>query len=218
MAARIITIAQQKGGAGKTTLAAHLAVAWARRGNTVGLVDIDPQRSLASWHGWRKTHHPDGAPLHLSDVAGWRLGTELDRLRSRFDIIIVDTPPHAETEARAAVRAADMLLLPVQPSPMDLWATAPTVTMAERENTPALVVMNRMPARGKLPEVMLEKLLEEGLPIAHTRLGNRVAYAASMMEGKGVVEYQSGSTAAREIGALATEVMARLKGQSKGRR
>ncbi len=218
MVARIITIAQQKGGAGKTTLAVHLAVTWARRGNTVGLVDIDPQRSLAAWHAWRQTHHPDGAPLHMSDVAGWRLGTELERLRPRFDIIVVDTPPHAETEARAAVRAADMLLIPVQPSPMDLWATAPTVAMAERESTPALVVMNRMPARGRLPETMLEKLLEEGLPIAHSRLGNRVGYAASMMEGKGVGEYQAGSTAAREIAALATEVMAGLKGQARARR
>ncbi|MQX36155.1 ParA family partition ATPase [Roseospira navarrensis] len=217
MAARIITVAQQKGGAGKTTVAAQLAVTWARRGNSVAIVDIDPQRSLASWHGWRMEHHPDGAALHLSDVAGWRLGTELDRLRDRFDMVVVDTPPHAETEARAAVRAGDILLLPVQPSPMDLWATRTTVEMATKEKTDALIVMNRMPPRGKLPDIMLEKLLEEGLPIAHTKLGNRVAYAASMMEGKGVVEYQPRSTAAREIGALAMEVLATLKGRAKKR-
>jgi chromosome partitioning protein len=217
MASRIITVAQQKGGAGKTTLAAQLAVTWAKRGNSVAVVDIDPQRSLASWHAWRIEHHADGVPLHLSDVAGWRLGTELDRLRGRFDMVIVDTPPHAETEARAAVRAGDILLLPVQPSPMDLWATRTTVEMAAKENTEALIVMNRMPPRGKLPELMLEKLLEEGLPIAHTKMGNRVAYAASMMEGKGVVEYQPSSTAAREIGALATEVLATLKGREKRR-
>jgi chromosome partitioning protein len=217
MAARIITVAQQKGGAGKTTLAAQLAVAWARRGNRVAVVDIDPQRSLANWHAFRMEQHPDGAPLHLSDVAGWRLGTELDRLRGRFDMVVVDTPPHAETEARAAVRAGDILLMPIQPSPMDLWATRPTVEMADKENTAALIVMNRMPPRGKLPEVMLEKLLEEGLPIAHTKLGNRVAFAASMMEGKGVVEYQPSSTAAREISALATEVLATLKGRERRR-
>ncbi|MBB4285341.1 ParA family partition ATPase [Roseospira goensis] len=217
MAARIITVAQQKGGAGKTTLAAQLAVTWARRKNSVAIVDIDPQRSLAAWHAWRAAHYPDGVALHLSDVAGWRLGTELDRLRHRFDIVIVDTPPHAETDARAAVRAGDMLLLPIQPSPMDLWATQPTVHMAETENTAALIVMNRMPPRGKLPDILLERLLEEGLPIAHTKMGNRVAYAASMMEGKGVVEYQPSSTAAREIGALATEVLATLKGREKRR-
>ncbi|KAA5604793.1 ParA family protein [Roseospira marina] len=217
MAARIITIAQQKGGAGKTTLAAQLAVTWARRGQSVGLVDIDPQRSLASWHAWRAEHQPDGAALHLSDVAGWRLGTELDRLRDHFDVVVIDTPPHAETEARAAVRAGDILLLPVQPSPMDLWATRSTAEMAEKESTDALIVMNRMPPRGKLQEIMLEKLLEEGLPIAHTTLGNRVAFAASMMEGQGVVEYQPRSTAAREIGALATEVFATLKGRDKRR-
>jgi len=217
MAARIITVAQQKGGAGKTTLAAHLAVVWARRGMSVALVDIDPQRSLAAWHALRTTAYPNGTELHLSDIAGWRVGTELERLRDHFDMILVDTPPHAETEARAAVRAGDMVLLPIQPSPMDLWATAPTVAMAEKENTPALIVLNRMPPRGKLQEIMLEKLLEEGLPVAHTRLGNRVAFAASMMEGKGVVEYQSGSTAAREINALATEVIATLKGREKRR-
>ncbi|MBB4266402.1 ParA family partition ATPase [Roseospira visakhapatnamensis] len=217
MAARIITVAQQKGGAGKTTLAAHLAVAWARRKMSVALVDIDPQRSLAAWHALRREAHPNGADLHLSDVAGWRLGTELDRLRGRFDMVVVDTPPHAETEARAAVRAGDMVLLPVQPSPMDLWATRPTVDMAEKEKTTALIVLNRMPPRGRLQEAMLEKLLEEGLPVAHTRLGNRVAFAASMMEGKGVVEHQPRSTAASEINALATEVIATLKGRDKRR-
>ncbi|MBK1663147.1 cobyrinic acid a,c-diamide synthase [Rhodospirillum rubrum] len=211
MAARIITIAQQKGGAGKTTLVAQLAVAYAALGRAVALVDIDPQGSLAAWHRLRgETLGAGAGGLHLSDVAGWRLGTELDRLRNSYDIVIVDTPPHAETEARTAVRAGDIVLVPIQPSPMDLWATAATLDLARKEHTETLLVLNRVPPRGRLPEVIEARLQADDLPIAKTRIGNRTALAASLLEGKGVVETDRGSRAAEEIRALAGEVLAHL--------
>ncbi|MCF8480063.1 MAG: ParA family protein [Rhodospirillum sp.] len=207
MAARVITIAQQKGGAGKTTLAAQLAVTFAVEGKSVAVVDIDPQGSLAAWHAERvRTLGEGGTRLHLSDVAGWRLATELDRLRDVFDVVVVDTPPHAETEAKAAVRAGDILLVPIQPSPMDLWATAATLDMARKERTAPLLVLNRVPPRGKLPEIIEAKLRADALPIAETRLGNRTAFATSMMEGRGVVETDRRSRAAEEILALVGEV------------
>lgn len=214
MPAHVITIAQQKGGAGKTTLAAQLAVTWARgRGQApqrVAVIDIDPQRSLAGWHGVRSGTLEDGGGIRLTEVAGWRLSTELDRLRADHDWIIIDSPPHADTDAKAAIRAADLVLVPVQPSPMDLWAIGPTLEAARKEKRRAVVVLNRMPPRGTLPERITTELAEKEIPVATTTLGSRVAFAASMMEGLGVVETQPRAIAAQEIRALAAEVEAIL--------
>jgi chromosome partitioning protein len=211
MPARIITIAQQKGGAGKTTIAAHLAVAFARAGRRVGLIDIDPQGSLAAWAGIREAlgrTEPGG--IVFVQAAGWRLATELDRLKRDLDLVLVDSPPHAETEVRIAVRAADLILVPMQPSPMDLWATGPTLEIARKEKSPALVVFNRTPVKGKLVDAVRRKIAEAGVPVAQSVLGNRVAFASSLMDGKGVVESHPRHVAAREITALADEILARL--------
>lgn len=203
MATKVITIAQQKGGAGKTTLTAQLAVAFSRRGLRVAAVDIDPQGSLTAWHALR----PDGAsPLTLSQVPGWRLGNDIDRLKSDHDIILIDSPPHAETEAKTAIRTADLVLLPVQPSPMDLWAMKPTHDVARKEKTAALVVLNRMPPRGRLSEQVMNQLGAQDVSVAASQLGSRVAFASSMMEGLGAVESEPRGSAAREIIALCDEI------------
>jgi chromosome partitioning protein len=216
MPAIAVTIAQQKGGAGKTTIAAQLAVAWAEAGRKVALIDVDPQASLAAWHRIRVEALGDGAGgLHLSAVPGWKLATEVDRLKPGFELILIDSPPHAETDARVAVRAADLVLVPIQPSPMDLWATQPTLDLARKEKAPALLVLNRMPPRGKLPDAVRQKLAEDRLPLADSALGNRVAFAASMMDGRGVVETAPRDAAAAEIRALADEVRAVLKAARK---
>lgn len=203
MAAKVITIAQQKGGAGKTTLTAQIAAALARSGLRVAAVDIDPQGSLSAWHALRPA---DAAALTLSQVPGWRLGNDLDRLKNDHDIILIDSPPHAETEAKTAIRAADLVLLPVQPSPMDLWAMKPTQEVARKEKTPALIILNRMPPRGRLSEQVLGQLATQETPVAATQLGSRVAFASSMMEGLGAVETEPRGSAAKEILALCGEL------------
>jgi len=210
-AARVLTIAQQKGGAGKTTLAAHLAVAFVRLGRRVALLDIDPQASLAAWFKMRgETGKPGTDPLILSEVAGWRLGTEISRLKSQCDLIIVDSPPHAETEAKAAIRAANLVLIPVQPSPMDVWATGPTVAIAAAAGVPVLAVLNRVPPRGNIVAQMRSLLAAQQLAIATAVIGNRIGFAASMLAGQSVLEHAPRAAAAKEIKALAEEIAARL--------
>jgi chromosome partitioning protein len=120
---------------------------------------------------------------------------------------VVDSPPHAETEAKIAVRVADLVLIPLQPSPMDFWATQATLDLAKSEKTPALLVLNRVPPRASLTEAMTSKINAMGAKVATSQIGNRVALAASLLEGKGVTEYQKRGSAAAEIMALAAEVM-----------
>jgi chromosome partitioning protein len=214
MPAKIITIAQQKGGAGKTTLAAHLALAWAADGRRVAVVDIDPQASLSSWFARRKERRAAGAPeLDVVAITGWRVTAEVERSARTHDVVLVDSPPHAATEARLAVRVANLVLVPVQPSPMDLWATRATLELARAERVPALLVLNRVPPRAKLTEAILREFVALDAALAETQIGNRVAFAASLAEGKGIVEADPGSRAAQEIAALAAEI-AGVSGQA----
>lgn len=207
--ARIVTVAQQKGGAGKTTLAAHLAVAWAKQGHKVGVVDIDPQASLTKWFAER-ARVKDAVAIELRCVGGWRVQGEVEKLSKQVDIVVVDSPPHAETESKIAVRSADLVLVPAQPSPMDLWATKVTLDLAKAEKRPALVILNRMPARGKLADQMRSRYAELGTPVADTVLGSRVAFASSMLEGKGISEQGGAGAAGQEMTALAAEILKRL--------
>ncbi|MEQ8395242.1 ParA family partition ATPase [Thalassobaculum sp.] len=214
MTARIVTIAQQKGGAGKTTLAAHLAVAWAQSGKSVAVVDIDPQASLSSWWAMREEiglpapAGPKGkGGLSVHRITGWRTANEVEKLARTHDVVVIDSPPHAETEAKIAVRSADIVVVPLQPSPMDFWATKATLDLAAGENTAALLVLNRVPPRAKLTGAMTDKLAGLGAKVAKARIGNRVALAASLLEGLGVTEYQKSGSAAVEIKALAAEVL-----------
>jgi len=208
MSARIVTVAQQKGGAGKTTVAITLAVAWAGQGRKVALLDIDPQGSVTAWGGLR--NGTGQTPLHLSAVSGWRTGTEIDRLKRDYELVIVDSPPHAETAARLAIRAADLVVVPVQLSPMDLWATGVTIELARAEKKPIVMVLNRVAPRGHLGDTIRSLIEEKNLPLAANTLGNRQAFASAMLAGQGVTEYEPGSAAAEEALALALELERRL--------
>lgn len=206
MAAFVIMVSHQKGGAGKTTLAAHLAVALFNRTAKVAVVDSDPQQSLADWHRRRTEIRPRLDDIELHQVSEWRAASEMRRLRQSFDYVVVDSPPHRELSAKAGLRNADLIVVPVQPSPMDLWATDSILDLAKRENTPCLVVLNRMPPRGRLSGRVSQIMTERALPMAQCRLGNRQAFASSLMDGLGVTEAAPKSLAAQEINALCTEI------------
>jgi chromosome partitioning protein len=203
----VITIAQRKGGAGKTTLAAQLAVAWVRSGARVAVLDIDPQGSLAAWVELRRARLGTNAVgFDFAALPGWRAASWIEDQARRADLIIIDNPPHAETEAQLAVRAAGVVVIPVQPSPLDLWATEATLKMVRDERRRALVVLTRVPPRSVLTDHVAAELAQSGAPIAATRIGNRIALVRAMMSGLGVVESERASQAAAEITAFADEV------------
>ena len=201
----VITVAQQKGGAGKTTLAANLAVLLAET-RQVALLDIDPQRSLTHWHAIRLERPGKATDIGFSDVSGWRLGNELDRIRRRYDVLIVDSPPHIETDARVAVRGADLVLVPVQPSPPDLWAAEGTLKLASDEHRKARLVLNRVPASGKLRTGVEADIARHGYPVLVATLGNRTDFAGAFAQGLGVTETAPRSTAAQELRTLLAEI------------
>jgi len=213
MAGRIYTVAQQKGGAGKTTLAAHLAIAWSEAGLRVAVVDIDPQGSLTRWFQTRKDQLNGKTGIGHIQITGWRTQQAVERLTMENDIVVIDSPPHAETEARIAVRSAHMVIVPVQPSPMDMWATQPTLDLAREEKVPALLVINRVPPRAKLADELIERITSmgsnSGADVAQTHVGNRIQFAAALFEGRSVTESAKRTRAAEEIQELAAEILNR---------
>ena len=207
--ARIITVAQQKGGTGKTTLVAHLAAALAAAaagGRRVAVLDTDPQHSLARWHALRVARGAGPPALIFADPAGWRLGPAIDKLRREADVVLIDSPPQIDTDARLAVRVADLVLIPVQPSPPDLWAAEGTLALAAAERRPARLVLNRAPAAGRLREGVEAEIATRAWPRLAAVLGNRIGFASAFAEGLGITEAAPRSTAAAELRALLTEI------------
>ena len=126
--------------------------------------------------------------------------------------MVIDTPPHAETDARLAIRGADLVLLPMQPSPADFWASEATLELARRESRAVAVVLNRAPAAGRLKEVVIAGLAARKVPLLAPSFGNRTAFAASFLDGLAVTETAPRSVAAEEARALALAIARRARG------
>ncbi|MEM9435233.1 MAG: ParA family protein, partial [Pseudomonadota bacterium] len=131
MSGFVVTIAQQKGGSGKTTFAANLAVAARLRGLSVALIDSDTQGSLGRWFMTRL--EANGAPdLEFSTASAWGIAYECGKLKETHDLVVVDTPPKIDADLRPALRASDLIVLPVSASQVDVWATEGVIELAGR--------------------------------------------------------------------------------------
>ena len=203
----VITIAQQKGGSGKTTLAANLAVALQRKGHSVGLLDTDPQGSLGRWFMTRR-QRLDTVGMEFSTASAWGVGYECEKLRKSCDFVIVDTPPKVDADLRPALREADLVLVPVAGSHVDLWATDGVLDLVEREKCRAIIVLNRIKAGTRLAE-NVASAAGALAKVAVTRLGQRVAFAETLGNGLSVLD-TGRSLAATEVQALLDEVIEEL--------
>ena len=208
---RVITIAQQKGGAGKTTLAVTLAVELMRTGHSVAVLDTDPQGSLGRWFMTR-LDTTDGNPgMEFATASAWGVSYECDKLRKLVDFVIVDTPPKADADLRPALREADLVLVPVASSHVDLWATEGVLDLARRADKPVLIVLNRARAGTRLGAEVATAAAGLGCAVAEAQIANRVAYAEALGRGVGAQEVSRSVAALQaEVGALTLAVLAEL--------
>lgn len=206
---KVLTIAQQKGGSGKTTIAVNLGVMLARKGARVAFLDTDPQGSLGRWF---MTRHEAGRTegMELSTASAWGVGYEVGKLRDMADFVIIDTPPKADSDLRPALRAADLVIVPVASSHVDLWATDGVLDLARREGREVLVVLNRARPGTRLGAEILEAAQGLAAHLADTQIANRVAYAETLGQGLGGVEGARSPVIRSELDALLAEVEAQL--------
>jgi chromosome partitioning protein len=207
----VIAIAQQKGGAGKSTVAANLAATLAAGRQKIALLDTDPQASLSRWAALREGREGVAA-ISFEAPSGWRVTGAIDRLKRSHDVVIMDTAPHADTDSKVAIRAADLVIIPMQPAGPDLWASEATLKLAAAEKKPARILLNRVPAQGRLKDVIMAELAARKLELLGPGLGNRTAYATAFMQGLGVSEAAARSAAAEEIAATIVALRALMKG------
>jgi len=206
----IVALLNQKGGVGKTTLALHLAGAWARQGCRVTVIDADPQGSALDWSEQRAK---EGGP-RLFGVLGLARDTlhrEAPEIARGVDHVVIDGPPRIAGLMRSALLAADLVLVPAQPSPFDGWASGEMLNLIRdarifRPELVARFVLNRCAARTIIARETGDALAEHDPPVLAARIGQRVAFADAARTGRLVFEVDSGGWAAREITALCAEI------------
>lgn len=206
----IVALLNQKGGVGKTTLALHLAGAWSARGRRVLVVDADPQGSALDW-AEQRVREGLPRPFGVLGLARETLHKELPELGRDVDHVVVDGPPRVAGIARSALLAADLIVIPAQPSPFDGWASAEMLRLLDearvfRPQLRARMLLNRCAARTVIARETAEALIDQDPPVLASRIGQRVAFADSARTGRLVSEITGGEMAAREISACAAEL------------
>jgi chromosome partitioning protein len=194
-----IALISQKGGVGKTTLAIHLATAFETHGRQTLLVDLDPQTSAAEWKDARAAERP-----YVMAVPPSRLVKTLETARSNnAQVAILDTAPHSEGTALDAARASDLILVPCQPSIMDLRAMRKTADILNYLKKPTFAVLNEVSPVGTVADEAAKAITAQfGIPVAPVRLGQRVAFSRCLLTGQTAQEYEPSGKAAQEITAL----------------
>ena len=198
----VVALVCQKGGAGKTTMAIHLAVEGHRRGLRTLLIDIDTQASAAKIMDRRGDNPPDVA----TEAAG-RLERAIKAAEAEtYDLVVVDTAPQADRAASQAAQVADIVVAPVQPSIVDLDAVDATVDVCKLAGVPVLFVLNRVPTQGQEVVGTEGAIRKRGMTVAVVRWGERKAFKYPFMRGLGALEVAPDRTAAGEGWALCDEL------------
>ena len=193
-----IIVNSQKGGSGKTNLCAHLSVEAERAGDgPVYVIDTDPQGTLSAWHENRTAEQPRRVEIELGELAPSLATLE----RHGAALCMIDTAPNRGDENADLFRLADLVLVPVRPSPSDLWAVSATVALLKRAGTPFLFVVNQATLNANITAQAIATLSHHG-PVAQTIIGTRVHYAAAMTDGRTAPELASKGPAALEIAGL----------------
>ncbi len=203
---QVVVLASQKGGAGKSTLAGHLAVQALRTGNgPVALVDTDPQGSIAGWGRARQADEPVVFPATARQLPG-----VITRLSDEgYGLLFVDTPPAVTEAISDVVRLSDLVIIPTRPSPHDLRAVGATVDIVEEHDRTMIFVVNSATRGARITAEAAVALSQHGT-VAPVMIHNRVDYAASMIDGRTVMELSEGSRSAKEIVGLWEYIAERL--------
>jgi chromosome partitioning protein len=196
---RTIAVISQKGGSGKTTLALHVAVAAEQAGYGTVLLDMDPQGTAEAWSEWRKEAPPLVIPAKTATLA-----RTLEKAAAHgANLVIIDTPPLAEAEARTAAKAADLVLVPCRPNAFDIHSIKMTADLARFAAQPAFAVLNAGPVGAtRLYTETAELVTEIGLPVAPMRLSERAAFRHATGSGQAAQEVEPAGKAAAEVEAL----------------
>lgn len=204
---KVIAVLNQKGGSGKTTIATHLARALQLEGHQVLLVDSDPQGSARDWAAVREDH-----PLTVVGIDRPTIDRDIKNLTAKMDFVVIDGAPQASDLAVSAIKAADFILIPVQPSPYDIWATADLVELVKTRialtdgRLQAAFVVSRIIKGTRIGEEVVEALAGYDLPILETRISQRIAYPGSAASGTTVLESEPSGEAASDIRSLLSEM------------
>jgi chromosome partitioning protein len=204
---RVLALASQKGGSGKTTLSGHLAVQAQRAGSgPVVLIDIDPQGSLADWWNERDTDLPAFAQTTVA-----RLASDLEMLRQQgFKLAVIDTPPAITMAIQSVIAVAELIVIPTRPSPHDLRAVGATVDLCDRAGKPLIFVVNAATPKAKITYEAAVALSQHGT-VAPVTLHHRTDYAASMIDGRTVMEVDPEGRSAHEVVELWRYIADRLE-------
>jgi chromosome partitioning protein len=198
----VLAIVSQKGGVGKSTIAVHLAAEAQAQGQRVLLLDLDPQGSAMEWANRRGDHPPDVGGANPASV-----GKEIERAKDDgYDLVVIDTAPHADHAALQAARAADLVMIPCRPSTFDIAAISATLDLCKLANKQSIVVVNAAPIRSRVTTEAEEAIAEKGGRVSTVVIRQRVAFQHCMIDGRTAAEFEPGGAAADEIARLLANV------------